>query len=215
MNGKYFMVTFEWYSLPHYLQQEEAFESKSKMRRPLPGLPDVLAASTNKDEDKGRDHEQPQQGPQTIYRVVGGRKHVQKSEASMQTEPSSIKHPVEQHYDWKKAMAHNARVLSSQEKAMDEYLRRQRAAAEQHIVRPGDQVVHLGGNEGMLSLQDPYMMSAPRMPLSGMLPSAASSTPATPTGTRRAHQQHGQMPLAGFGVDVYGNRYKYDNLFQY
>ena len=127
------MVTFEWYSLPHYLQQEEAFESKSKMRRPLPGLPDVLAASTNKDEDKGRDHEQPQQGPQTIYRVVGGRKHVQKSEASMQTEPSSIKHPVEQHYDWKKAMAHNARVLSSQEKAMDEYLRRQRAAAEQEL----------------------------------------------------------------------------------
>ena len=31
------------------------------------------------------------------------------------------------------AMAYNAKVLSSQEKAMDEYLRRQRANAEQHI----------------------------------------------------------------------------------
>ena len=30
-------------------------------------------------------------------------------------------------------MAYNAKVLSSQEKAMDEYLRRQRANAEQHI----------------------------------------------------------------------------------
>ena len=49
-----------------------------------------------------------------IYRVVGGRKHVQKSEAGMQTEsntsqtqPStgaavgSIKQPVQEHYDWK------------------------------------------------------------------------------------------------------------------
>ena len=127
------------------------------MRRPLPGLPDVLAASSNKDDDvtnKTKDPSEPA-GPQTIYRVVGGRKHVQKSEASMQTEPSSLKQPVEQHYDWKKAMAHNARVLSSQEKAMDEYLRRQRASAEQHInqLQSGDQVVHLGGNEGMISLQ--------------------------------------------------------------
>lgn len=73
----------------------------------------------------------------------------------MQTEPSSLKQPVEQHYDWKKAMAHNARVLSSQEKAMDEYLKRQRASAEQHInqMQSGDQVVHLGGNEAMISLQ--------------------------------------------------------------
>ena len=30
-------------------------------------------------------------------------------------------------------MAYNAKILSSQEKAMDEYLRRQRASAEQHI----------------------------------------------------------------------------------
>ncbi len=38
---------------------------------------------------------------------------------------------------------------------MDEYLRRQRASAEQHItqMQSGDQVVHLGGNEGMISLQ--------------------------------------------------------------
>jgi hypothetical protein len=61
---------------------------------------------------------------------------------------------MEQHYDWKKAMAHNARVLSSQEKAMDEYLRRQRAAAEHHITQiQGEPTLHLGGNEGMLSLQ--------------------------------------------------------------
>ena len=49
-------------------------------------------------------------------------------------------------------------------------------------------------------------MNSPRMPLSGMLPSAASSTPATPTGTRRATQPQPHMPLAGLGVDVYGNR---------
>jgi hypothetical protein len=133
--------------------QEEAFENKSKMRRPLPGLPDVLAASTNKDDDRSKEADQPQPS-QTIYRVIGGRKHVQKSEASMQTEPSLIKQPMEQHYDWKKAMAHNARVLSSQEKAMDEYLRRQRAAAEHHITQiQGEPALHLGGNEGMLSLQ--------------------------------------------------------------
>ena len=126
------------------------FENKAKMRRPLPGLPDVLAASNN--DDKAKDASD--QSPQTIYRVVGGRKHVQKSEASMQTEPSLVKlQSVEQPYDWKKAMAHNARVLSSQERAMDEYLRRQRASAEQHMLRQTDQVVHLGGNEGLLSLQ--------------------------------------------------------------
>ena len=53
--------------------------------------------------------------------------------------------------------------------------------------------------------QDPYV-NTPRMPLSGMLPSA--STPATPTGTRRAHHQQQQqlLHLNGFGVDVYGNR---------
>ena len=136
------------------LTQEEAFENKSKMRRPLPGLPDVLAASSNKDEP-AKEAEPVSQPPQTIYRVVGGRKHVQKSEASMQTEPSSQKQSVEQPYDWKKAMAHNARILSSQEKAMDEYLRRQRATAELHMtqMQGHDPVVHLGGNEGMLSLQ--------------------------------------------------------------
>jgi hypothetical protein len=37
-----------------------------------------------------------------------------------------------------------------QEKAMDEYLRRQRAAAEHGH---SQQIVHIGGNEGMLSLQ--------------------------------------------------------------
>ena len=34
-----------------------------------------------------------------IYRVVGGRKHVQKSEAAMQTD--TIKQSVQDHYDWK------------------------------------------------------------------------------------------------------------------
>jgi hypothetical protein len=90
--------------------QEEAFENKSKMRRPLPGLPDVLAAS-NKDDAKSKPDPE---APQAIYRVVGGRKHVQKSEAAMQTDTSAVKQPAEQHYDWKRAMAHNARVLSSQ-----------------------------------------------------------------------------------------------------
>jgi hypothetical protein len=55
----------------------------------------------------------------------------------------------------------------------------------------------------LILLQDPYI-NPPRMPLSGMLPSAASSTPATPTGTRRAHHQ--QLQLHGLGVDMYGNR---------
>ena len=36
-----------------------------------------------------------------IYRVVGGRKHVEKSEAAMQTESNSIKQSVQEHYDWK------------------------------------------------------------------------------------------------------------------
>ena len=67
--------------------QDEVFENKAKVRRPLPGLPDVLAASNN--DDKAKDAAD--QSPQTIYRVVGGRKHVQKSEASMQTEPSLAK----------------------------------------------------------------------------------------------------------------------------
>ena len=82
-----------------------------------------------------------------IYRVVNNRnRNVAKSEAAMQTEAgSAIDNRGRQiqataAVDWKQAMAHNARVLSSQEKAMDEYLKRQRAAAEQHIAAANSQL---------------------------------------------------------------------------
>ena len=90
-----------------------------------------------------------------IYRVVNNRnRNVAKSEAAMQTEAgSAINLQQQQHQqqrgrqiqtaaavDWKQAMAHNARVLSSQEKAMDEYLKRQRAAAEHHIAAANSQL---------------------------------------------------------------------------
>jgi hypothetical protein len=103
-----------------------------------------------------------------IYRVVGNRnKNVPKSEAAMQTDASSalLKRELLQasantattgvtgassvaagstasssSFDWKQAMAHNASVLSSQEKAMDEYLRRQRSAAEHHIAAANTQL---------------------------------------------------------------------------
>ena len=109
-------------------------------RRPLPGLPDVLGAKQQQqlhpESGSSNSSAMQQQQPQQIYRVVGGRKHVQKAEMGMQTDTNSAINggqKQQQPFDWKKAMAHNARVLSSQEKAMDEYLRRQRAAAEQHI----------------------------------------------------------------------------------
>ena len=87
-----------------------------------------------------------------IYRVVNSRnRNVPKSEAAMQTEAGSAVNLQQQQQqqrgrqiqtavDWKQAMAHNARVLSSQEKAMDEYLKRQRAAAEQHIAAANSQL---------------------------------------------------------------------------
>ena len=93
-----------------------------------------------------------------IYRVVGNRnRNVPKAEAGMQTDANSaiLKRELMQaaataapgngvpnsaSFDWKQAMAHNARVLSSQEKAMDEYLKRQRAAAEQHIAAANTQL---------------------------------------------------------------------------
>jgi len=71
---------------------------------------------------------------------------------------------------------------------MDEYLRRQRSS---QIQTP----IQLATHERLLSLQDPFVPSTPRMPLTGMLPSAISSTPATPTGTRRAHYQQQQQQL--------------------
>ena len=94
------------------------------------------------------------------------------------------------------AMAYNAKVLSSQEKAMDEYLRRQRANAEQHIHQmyqspysAAEAARHraaagtskeIGSTSGgFVRLQEP---TTAKMPLTGIIP---SSTPATPTGRRR------------------------------
>ena len=97
-------------------------------------------------------------------------------------------------------MAYNAKVLSSQEKAMDEYLRRQRANAEQHIHQmyqspysAAEAARHravLGTKEaaasgGFVRLQEPTA----KMPLTGVIP---SSTPATPTGRRRNLPQSNQ-----------------------
>ena len=114
------------------IQSRIAMEKQKEVDRtcrPLPGLPDIL----------GQDNQ--------VYRVVGGRnKFVQKSDTSIQTETVSALNNgqtvtnQQNLVDWKQAMAHNARVLSSQEKAMDEYLRRQRAAAEQHIAAANNQV---------------------------------------------------------------------------
>jgi hypothetical protein len=94
-------------------------------------------------------------------------------------------------------MAYNAKVLSSQEKAMDEYLRRQRSTAEQHI----NQMQHAGPygaidprharahREGIVRLQDVGQQPV-KMPLTGVGPRLVpSSTPATPTGRRRNNQQ--------------------------
>ena len=90
-------------------------------------------------------------------------------------------------------MAYNAKVLSSQEKAMDEYLRRQRASAEQHIhqmyQRPYDGRHHSVGTREAVRLQEPVV----KMPLTGLGPrhgqAIPSSTPATPTGRRRNHNE--------------------------
>ena len=62
-------------------------------KRPLPGLPDVLVG--------GESNGGKMMTTNQIYRVVGGRKHVEKSEAAMQTESNSIKQSVHEHYDWK------------------------------------------------------------------------------------------------------------------
>lgn len=90
-------------------------------------------------------------------------------------------------------MAYNARILSSQEKAMDEYLKRQRANAEQHIhqmyqspyIDPRHRAI--GTKEdgrGIVRLQDQQQPA--KMPLTGLGPRCVpSSTPSTPTGRRR------------------------------
>lgn len=82
---------------------------------------------------------------------------------------------------------------------MDEYLRRQRSSQPQ-----GQPSIQLSGHEQLLSLQDPYVPPTPKMPLTGMLPSAISSTPATPTGTRRAHYQQLQQQQLHHQINVKG-----------
>ena len=99
-------------------------------------------------------------------------------------------------------MAINAKILSSQEKAMDEYLRRQRAAtAEQHLNQiyqtPDPRHRAIGTKEdgrGIVRLQDmghgPSMghNNPIKMPLTGLGPRhVPNSTPATPTGRRRTN----------------------------
>ena len=84
------------------------------------GLPDVLGAVTGNGSSDNPGKMYNNGNANQIYRVVGGRKHVQKSEAGtglagMQTESNntasaasaasggsnSIKQPVQEHYDWK------------------------------------------------------------------------------------------------------------------
>ena len=183
----------------------EVYESK---RRPLPGLPDILGtASTPTESNQNVSQKQSAQltkssstggvanmlsngtaasplalqqqaQQQHIYRVIGGRKHVQKHETGIQTDATSPKPSSSRQLDWKQAMAHNARVLTSQEKAMDEYLKRQRMTAEHQLQQ---RYYH-----------QQQKQPAKKMPLTGGMrqppvPAYTASTPATPTGTRRAH----------------------------
>ena len=82
------------------------------------GLPDVLGAVTNGTSDGPGSKMYGNTNANQIYRVVGGRKHVQKSEAGMQTDTASaasaspgnsnsIKQPVQEHYDWKQVLLVN------------------------------------------------------------------------------------------------------------
>ena len=88
---------------------------------PVLGLPDVLGAVNGNGSSDNPGKMYNNGNANQIYRVVGGRKHVQKSEAGtglagMQTESNntastasaasgggsnSIKQPVQEHYDWK------------------------------------------------------------------------------------------------------------------
>ncbi len=148
--------------------QNRIVQDEEEKRRS--GLPEVLGGQGARMDDNG-----------AIYRVVGGRKNVQKSEACMQTDAASaiMAGQQQQTFDWKKAMAHNARVLSSQEKAMDEYLRRQRQAAEQHIQQANCQLMQ-HNNSNVVRQQPP---GEAVKTVENLFP--ASSVPATPTGSRR------------------------------
>ncbi len=124
--------------------------------------------------------------PAAIYRVSGGVVR-QKSDSGIQTEAASAimvdrqqqqQQQQQQLVDWKKAMAHSARVLSSQERAMDEYLRRQRAAAEHHIQQANNQII-LRQQQQNIQHQQAYL---------------PQSVPATPTGTRRSENVRSANP---------------------
>lgn len=79
---------------------EEVY-GKAAARRPLPGLPDILGAGDQSNKMRAAAAGGGAAETGQIYRVVGGRKHIQKSEAGMQTDTNSIKQPVQDHYDWK------------------------------------------------------------------------------------------------------------------
>lgn len=90
-------------------KQKEVEEQNRKLdqrSRPLPGLPDFLGSQPSAQASPETAPSKMNSNASQIYRVVGGRKHVQKSEAGMQTEVGnggggSIKQPVQEHYDWK------------------------------------------------------------------------------------------------------------------
>ena len=86
---------------------EEVYDRTAASKRPLPGLPDVLGGNEPKmnSNNGGGDSGNP------IYRVVGGRKHVQKSEAAMQTD--TIKQSVQDHYDWKQVSFNHITLLDN------------------------------------------------------------------------------------------------------
>ena len=157
------------------------------------GLPEVLGGHQGGEMRRFEDDQQ-------IYRVVGGRgrQAVQKSEAGMQTETASAimarqqqQQQQQQSVDWKKAIAHSARVLSSQERAMDEYLRRQRAAAEHHIHQANQQIIRQQQQMHMQQQLQQQMQG-------GFLP---QSVPSTPTGTRRSDN----VRIAGAAASNNGN----------
>jgi hypothetical protein len=88
--------------------------------------------------------------------------------AGIQTESAA-----QQQEEWRSAMERSRRVLSSQEKAMEEYLRRQRKEAERHI-------------------RNSPLPGRKHVPPAGLF-----SMPATPTGSRRSTGGAGDLFDAG------------------
>lgn len=68
-------------------KQKTVEEQNRKLRQ---ALPEVLGSNSESMSNQNNSQ---------IYRVVGGRKHVPKSEMGMQTD--HIKQPLQDHYDWK------------------------------------------------------------------------------------------------------------------